>query len=149
YIHHIGKLARADVHPGGIRAWPQFRECRARRSDRINAAGGLLPKNLPNPPTYDKSNPADWLLMSIAVTSSDLSISKVDEYVENYIAPRISRIRGVGLVDYHGQQKPAVRIRINPTVASAMGLSLEDIRGAITTATVNVPKGTLDGPKQS
>src|SRR6516162_3949176 len=115
----------------------------------INAAGGLLPKNLPNPPTYDKSNPADWLLMSIAVTSSDLSISKVDEYVENYIAPRISRIKGVGLVDYHGQQKPAVRIRINPTVASAMGLSLEDIRAAITTATVNVPKGTLDGPKQS
>src|SRR6516165_3841156 len=115
----------------------------------INAAGGLLPKNLANPPTYDKSNPADWLLMSIAVTSGDLSISKVDEYVENYIAPRISRIKGVGLVDYHGQQKPAVRIRINPTVASAMGLSLEDIRAAITTATVNVPKGTLDGPKQS
>src|SRR5262245_18579394 len=115
----------------------------------INAAGGLLPKNLPNPPTYDKSNPADWLLMSIAVTSSDLPISKVDEYVENYLAPRISRIRGVGLVDYHGQQKPAVRIQINPTVASAMGLSLEDVRAAITTATVNAPKGTLDGPKQS
>jgi multidrug efflux pump len=114
----------------------------------INAAAGLLPKNLPNPPTYDKSNPADWLLMSIAVTSSDLSISKVDEYVENYITPRISRIK-VGLVDYHGQQKPAVRIRINPTVASAMGLSLEDVRAAITAATVNVPKGTLDGPKQS
>jgi multidrug efflux pump len=115
----------------------------------INAAGGLLPKNLPNPPTYDKSNPADWLLMSIAVTSSDLPISKVDEYVENYLAPRISRIKGVGLVDYHGQQKPAVRIQINPTVASAMGLSLEDVRAAITTATVNAPKGTLDGPKQS
>src|SRR5262245_28757517 len=115
----------------------------------INAAGGLLPKNLPNPPTYDKSNPADFLLMSIAVTSSDLPISKVDEYVENYLAPRISRIKGVGLVDYHGQQKPAVRIQINPTVASAMGVSLEDIRSAITTATVNAPKGTLDGPKQS
>src|SRR5947199_278310 len=97
-----------------------------------------VPTNLPNPPTYDKSNPADWLLMSIAVTSSDLPISKVDEYVENYLAPRISRIKGVGLVDYHGQQKPAVRIQINPTVASAMGLSLEDVRAAITTATVNV-----------
>jgi len=115
----------------------------------INAAGGLLPKNLPNPPTYDKSNPADWLLMSIAVTSSDIPISKVDEYVENYLAPRISRIKGVGLVDYHGQQKPAVRIQINPTVASAMGLSLDDVRAAVTTATVNAPKGTLDGPKQS
>jgi hydrophobe/amphiphile efflux-1 (HAE1) family protein len=115
----------------------------------INAAGGLLPKNLPNPPTYDKSNPADFLLMSIAVTSSDLPISKVDEYVENYLAPRISRITGVGLVDYHGQQKPAIRIQVNPTVAAAMGLSLEDIRAGITTATINSPKGTLDGPRQS
>ena len=115
----------------------------------INAAGGLLPKNLPNPPTYDKSNPADWLLMSVAVTSGDLPISKVDEYVENYLAPRISRIKGVGLVDYHGQQKPAIRIQINPAAASAMGLSLEDVRSAVGTATVNVPKGTLDGPKQS
>jgi len=115
----------------------------------INAASGLLPKNLPNPPTYDKSNPADWLLMSIAVTSTDLPISKVDEYVENYIAPRISRISGVGLVDYHGQQKPAIRIQVNPAVASTMGLGLEDIRAAISIATANVPKGTLDGPKQS
>src|SRR5437763_12386460 len=115
----------------------------------INAAAGLLPKNLPNPPTYDKSNPADWLLMSIAVTSNDLPISKVDEYVENYLAPRISRITGVGLVDYHGQQKPAIRVQINPAVASAMGLSLEEIRGGIATATVNSPKGTLDGPRQS
>jgi hydrophobe/amphiphile efflux-1 (HAE1) family protein len=115
----------------------------------INAAAGLLPKNLPSPPTYDKSNPADFLLMSIAVTSSDLPISKVDEFVENYLAPRISRVTGVGLVDYHGQQKPAVRIQINPTVAAAMGLSLEDIRAGIATATINSPKGTLDGPKQS
>src|SRR5258706_685869 len=94
----------------------------------INAASGLLPKNLPSPPTYDKSNPSDFQLMSIAVTSEDLPISKVDEFVENFLAPRISRVTGVGLVDYHGQQKPAVRIQINPTVAAAMGLSLEDIR---------------------
>src|SRR6266436_2432355 len=115
----------------------------------ISAAGGLLPKNLPNPPTYEKVNPADALLMSIAVTSEDLPISKVDEYVESYLAPQISRITGVGLVDYHGQQKPAIRIQINPAVASAMGVSLEDIRAAIVTATVNAPKGTLDGAKQS
>src|SRR5882724_8901333 len=115
----------------------------------INAAGGQLPKNLPNPPTYDKVNPADALLMSIAITSDDLPISKVDEYVESYIAPRISRITGVGLVDYHGQQKPAIRVQINPAVASAMGVSLDDVRGAIGTATVNAPKGTLDGAKQS
>jgi hydrophobe/amphiphile efflux-1 (HAE1) family protein len=115
----------------------------------ISAAGGLLPKNLPNPPTYEKINPADALLMSIAVTSEDLPISKVDELVENYVTPQISRITGVGLVDYHGQQKPAIRIQINPMVASAMGVTLEDVRAAIITASVNVPKGTLDGAQQS
>src|SRR5215813_10329485 len=115
----------------------------------INAAGGLLPKNLPNPPTYDKVNPADAQLMSIAVTSSDLPISKVDEYVENFLAPHISRIIGVGVVDFHGQQKPAVRIQINPAAAAAIGISLEDVRAALSTTTVNSPKGTLDGPKQS
>jgi hydrophobe/amphiphile efflux-1 (HAE1) family protein len=115
----------------------------------INAAGGELPKNLPSPPTYEKANPADAQLMSIAVTSADLPISTVDDYVENYLAPRISRIRGVGVVDFHGQQKPAVRIQIDPTVAAAMGLGLEDVRAAIGTATVDTPKGTLDGPKQS
>jgi hydrophobe/amphiphile efflux-1 (HAE1) family protein len=115
----------------------------------INAAGGLLPKNLPNPPTYEKINPADALLMSIAVTSPDLPIAKVDEYVENFLAPQISRISGVGLVDYHGQQKPAVRIQVNPAAAAAIGVTLEDVRAALSTATVNSPKGTLDGPKQS
>ncbi len=115
----------------------------------ISAASGQLPKNMPNPPTYEKVNPADALLMSVAVTSKDLRISVVDDYVENYLAPSIARITGVGQVDYHGQQKPSVRIQINPTVASAMGISLEDIRSAIGTATVDEPKGTLDGPKQS
>ncbi|MBV9971099.1 MAG: efflux RND transporter permease subunit, partial [Xanthobacteraceae bacterium] len=115
----------------------------------ISAAGGLLPKNLPNPPTYEKVNPADALLMSIATTSEDLPVSAVDEYVENYLAPQISRIPGVGLVDYHGQQKPAIRIQINPMVASAMGVTLEDVRAAVVTATVNSPKGTLDGARQS
>src|SRR6266436_485589 len=115
----------------------------------ISAAGGLLPKNLPSPPTYEKVNPADALLMSIAVTSPDLPISKVDEYVENFLTPQISRITGVGLVDYHGQQKPAIRVQINPAVAAAIGISLEDVRAALATTTVNSPKGTLDGPKQS
>jgi hydrophobe/amphiphile efflux-1 (HAE1) family protein len=115
----------------------------------INAAGGQLPKSMPNPPTYEKVNPADALLMSIAVSSADLPISTVDDYAENYLAPQVSRITGVGVVDYHGQQKPSVRIQINPTIASAMGISLEDIRAAIGTATVDAPKGTLDGPKQS
>jgi multidrug efflux pump len=80
----------------------------------INAAGVQLPKNLPDPPSYEKVNPADAQLMSIAVTSDDLPISKVDDYVENYLARQISRITGVGLVDFHGEQKPAVRVQINP-----------------------------------
>jgi len=115
----------------------------------LNAAGGQLPKNLPNPPTYEKINPADALLMSIAVTSNDLPISKVDEYVENYVALQISRMTGVGLVDFHGEQKPAIRVQVNPTEVAALGLSLEDIRAALASSTVNSPKGTFDGPRQS
>src|SRR5690349_5121422 len=115
----------------------------------INAAGGQLPKNLPDPPTYEKVNPADAQLMSIAVTSDDLPISKVDDYVENYLALRISRITGVGLVDFHGEQKPAVRVQVDPTAVAALGLTLEDVRAALGTATVDSPKGTLDGPRQS
>jgi len=115
----------------------------------INAAGGDLPKNLPSPPTFEKANPADAQIMSISVSSADLPISAVDTYVENYIAPQLSRLSGVGLVDYHGQQKPAVRVEINPVAIAALGLSLEDVRTAIQTATVDSPKGTLDGPKKS
>jgi multidrug efflux pump len=115
----------------------------------INAAGGDLPKNLPSPPTFEKANPADAQIMSIAVTSADLPISAVDTYVENYIAPQISRLAGVGLVDYHGQQKPVVRVQINPVALAALGLSLENVRSAMQSATVDSPKGTLDGPRKS
>jgi multidrug efflux pump len=115
----------------------------------INAAGGQLPKDLSDPPTYEKVNPADAQLMSIAITSDDLPISKVDDYVENYMALQISRITGVGLVDFHGAQKPAVRIQINPVAIAAIGLSLEDVRASVQSATANSPKGTLDGLKQS
>ena len=115
----------------------------------ISAAAGLLPKNLPNPPTYEKVNPADALLMSIAVTSEDLPITKLDEYAETYLAPKISRIPGVGLVDFHGEQKAAVRVQIDPGAIAGLGLSLEDIRTALAGATVNMPKGVLDGPKRS
>ena len=115
----------------------------------INAAGGELPKNLPNPPTYEKVNPADALLMSIAITSDDMPISKVDDYVENYLALQISRITGVGLVDFHGEQKPAVRVQINPMALASLGLSFEEVRSAIGAATVNGPKGSLNGLKQS
>jgi hydrophobe/amphiphile efflux-1 (HAE1) family protein len=115
----------------------------------INAAGGDLPKTLTAPPFYEKTNPADFNLISIAVTSSDLPMAKIDDYVENYITPQLSRITGVGLIDYQGQQKPAIRVQIDPSVASAMDISLEDVRAAITTTTVDAPKGLLDGAKQS
>jgi hydrophobe/amphiphile efflux-1 (HAE1) family protein len=115
----------------------------------INAAGGQLPKNMPNPPTYEKANPADGNLMSLAATSPDLPISVVDDYVENFITPQLSRLPGIGVIDYHGQQKPAIRIQINPAAAAAMGITLEDVRAALSTVTVNSPKGVLDGPKQS
>ena len=101
------------------------------------------------PPTYEKINPADALLMSIALTSNDLPISKVDEYVENYVALQISRMTGVGLVDFHGEQKPAIRVQVNPTEKAALGLSLEDIRAALASSTLGAPKGTFDGPRQS
>ncbi|HVB16070.1 MAG TPA: efflux RND transporter permease subunit [Stellaceae bacterium] len=115
----------------------------------INNAAGLLPKNLPNPPTYEKANPADFLLMSIAVTSDDLPISTVDHYAETYLAPKISRIPGVGLVDFHGQQTPAVRIEAEPAAVASLGLSLEEIRAALSQATISAPKGILDGPQRS
>ena len=115
----------------------------------ISAAGSDLPKSLSSPPSYEKVNPADAQLVSIAATSDDLPIDKVDDYVENYVALQLSRITGVGLVDFHGEQKAAVRVQINPMAIAALGLSLEDVRAAIGTATVNGPKGTLDGLKQS
>ncbi|WP_043333342.1 efflux RND transporter permease subunit [Methylosinus sp. LW4] len=115
----------------------------------INAALGDLPKSMTNPPIYEKTNPADALLMSIAVTSDDLPIIKVDEFAENYIAPAVSRIIGVGFVDYHGQQKRAIRIQLDPRKLAAIGLTTQDVRVAVGSATVNTPKGTLDGPKRS
>ncbi|MFZ3321513.1 MAG: efflux RND transporter permease subunit [Usitatibacter sp.] len=115
----------------------------------INVATADLPKNLPHPPTFEKKNPADALLMTIAVYSDSLPIAAVDDYVENLLAPEIARVPGVGLVDYHGQQKPAVRVQVDPGKIAALGLSLEDVRGRINELTVNGPKGTLNSLRQS
>jgi multidrug efflux pump len=115
----------------------------------INAAAGLLPKNLPNPPTYHKVNPAEFTILTLAVTSETLPLREVDDYADNYIAKSISRLPGVGLVDFHGEQKPAVRVQIDPSAIVSRGLSLEDIRTALVRATVNAPKGTLDNSWQS
>ena len=115
----------------------------------INAAGGSLPKNLPNPPTYEKSNPADFTILSLALTSDTLPLTEVDRYAEDFIAPQIAQMRGVGLVDFHGQLRPAVRVRLDPDRLAALDLTFEDVRAVIGTQTLNAPKGTLSGPHQS
>ncbi|HEX7931858.1 MAG TPA: efflux RND transporter permease subunit [Paraburkholderia sp.] len=115
----------------------------------INAAGGQLPKNLPNPPTYEKVNPADFTMLSLALTSSSLTLTQLDDYAENYIAQQISQMPGVGLVDFHGQQRPAVRIRLDPDKLTARGLTLEDVRSMVGVQTVNAPKGSLNGADRS
>ncbi len=115
----------------------------------INAASGLLPKNMPSPPTYDKVNPANASIISLALTSPTLPLTELDRYAEDFIAQPISQLPGVGVVDYHGQLRPAVRIRVDPDKLTGLGLTLEDVRTAIGASTVNAPKGTLNGPHQA
>ena len=115
----------------------------------INAAGGMLPKDLPNPPTYGKVNPADFTLLSLALTSPSLPLTQLDVYAEDYLAQQISQMPGVGLVDFNGQQRPAVRIRVDPDKLAARGLTLEDVRSIVGVQTVNAPKGSLNGPDRT
>ena len=115
----------------------------------INAAGGKLPKALPSPPTYYKVNPADFTILSLALTSDTLPLPEIDRYADDFIATQISQIAGVGLVDFHGEQKPAVRVQINPDKIAQLGLSLEDVRTVLGASTVNGPKGNLDGPNRA
>ena len=115
----------------------------------INAASGSLPADLPNPPTFRKTNPADRPILILAVTSDTLPLNVASDFADNVLAQQISQIRGVGEVDIFGQQKPAVRIQVDPARLAALGLSLEDIRQPLTNATINAPKGTFDGPRRS
>jgi multidrug efflux pump len=110
----------------------------------INAAGSFLPNDLPMPPIYNKINPADAPILTFAVTSDSLPLSKVQELVDTRLAQKISQISGVGLVKLSGGQRPAVRVQANPKALAAYGLSLEDLRGAIASANVNQPKGTVE-----
>ncbi|HEX4767845.1 MAG TPA: multidrug efflux RND transporter permease subunit [Lichenihabitans sp.] len=115
----------------------------------INAAGGQLPKNLPNPPTYRKVNPADSPIMLLSATSDTLPLTVVDDNADTKIAQQISQIAGVSTVTIGGEQKPAVRIQIDPAKLVTKGLSLEDVRTALSTLTVNNPKGSIDGTSQA
>jgi len=115
----------------------------------INSAGTYLPTDLPNPPVYSKVNPADAPIPTLALTSDTLPLSKIEDLADSALAQKISQVTGVGLVSISGGQKPAVRIRANPTALASYGLSLEDVRAALAVANVDQAKGTLDGPRQS
>jgi multidrug efflux pump len=115
----------------------------------INAAGTFLPSDLPIPPIYAKTNPADTPILTLALTSKTDPLSKVEDLADTRLAPKISQLPGVGLVSMSGGQKPAVRIQVNPTVIASYGLNLEDIRSAIVAANVNQAKGNFDGAHQS
>ena len=114
----------------------------------INAATQLLPKALPNPPIYSKINPADTPILTLALTSRTLPLSKVEDLADTNLAQKISQLSGVGLVSISGGQRPAVRIQANPTELAAYGLSLEDLRNALGQANVDEAKGNFEGPRQ-
>ena len=115
----------------------------------INAAGNLLPGDLPSPPTYAKFNPADAPVLTLAVTSKTEPLTKVHDLVDTRLAQKISQLPGVGLVNLEGGQKPGVRIRANPTALAAYGLNIDDLRTTISNANVNTPKGNFDGPARA
>ena len=115
----------------------------------INVAGGYLPKDLPNPPKYNKVNPADTPILTLAITSDSLPLDRVNDFADTLLAQKLSEVTGVGLVTIEGNQKPAVRVQVNPAAISALGLSLEDVRTILGQANVNAPKGSFDGPRQS
>jgi multidrug efflux pump len=115
----------------------------------INASGNLLPTDLPMPPIYNKVNPADAPILALAVTSKSLPLPKVQDLIDTRLAQKISQLPGVGLVSISGGQRPAVRIRANPTALAAYGLSLDDVRTAIGNANVNQAKGSFDGPTRA
>ena len=115
----------------------------------INAATNLLPSDLPNPPVYSKVNPADPPIMTLAVTSTAMPMTQVEDMVETRVAQKISQISGVGLVTLSGGQRPAVRVKLNAQAIAALGLTSETVRTAITGANVNSAKGSLDGPSRA
>src|SRR3954467_9870043 len=115
----------------------------------INAATTYLPRDLPNPPVYSKINPADAPILTLALTSQSLPLPKVQDLADTRLAQKISQLPGVGLVSISGGQKPAVRIRVNPTSLAAYGLSMEDLRTALKQTNINQAKGNFDGLRQA
>jgi len=114
----------------------------------INGGQSFLPSDLPVPPVYNKTNPADAPVLTLAITSDTIPLSQVEDDVDTRLAPRLSQLAGVGLVSISGGQKPATRIQVNPVQLSSYGLNMEDVRTALTEASVNSAKGNFDGPRQ-
>ena len=115
----------------------------------INAAGTYLPPDLPNPPIYSKVNPADAPVLTLALTSKTIPLTKVEDLADTTLSQKISQLSGVGLVSISGGQKPAVRIRVNPTALASYGMSMEDVRTALNQTNVNQAKGNFDGLRQA
>src|SRR5881227_772511 len=115
----------------------------------INASGTYLPRDLPNPPIYSKVNPADSPIVTLALTSDQLPLSKVEDLADTTLAQKIPQLPGVGLVTISGGQKPAVRIQANPTALSSYGINLDDLRTTLQQASVNQAKGNFDGAHQA
>src|SRR5207302_3564768 len=113
----------------------------------VNAANGVLPRTMPNPPTFSKVNPADTPILTLEVSSASLPLEKVNDLADTVLAQKLSEVTGVGLVTIEGNQKPAVRVRINPPAIAGRGISFEDIRSALTQNNVNAPKGSFDGAR--
>ena len=115
----------------------------------ISAAKGTLPNNLPYPPVYNRVNPADAPILTLMLTSDSRQLREVNDLADSIIAQKLSQVQGVGLVSIAGNVRPAVRVQVNPSQLSNLGLTLEDVRAALTAANVNAPKGTLNGATQS
>ncbi|MEG9436005.1 efflux RND transporter permease subunit [Edaphobacter sp. HDX4] len=114
----------------------------------MNAAQSYLPSDLPSPPVYSKTNPADAPVLTLGITSDSMPLSQVEDLVDTRLAPKLSQLNGVGLVSISGGQKPAIRIQVNPVALSSYGINMEDVRTALMQASVNSAKGNFDGPRQ-
>src|ERR1700759_3086788 len=117
--------------------------------EAINAAEGSLPKNLPSPPTFRETNPSDAPIMILSMQSDQTPITEVDDYAENLVAQQLSQLEGVGQVLVGGQQTPAIRVQVAPAKLASMGMTLEDVRTVLTNATVDDPKGSVNGSQQA
>jgi hydrophobe/amphiphile efflux-1 (HAE1) family protein len=115
----------------------------------INTAAGVLPRSMPNPPVFNKVNPADPPILTLVVDSETLPLGQVNDFADTVLSQKLSQVYGVGLVSIQGNQKPAIRVRVNPSALANLELSLEDVRTAILNSNLNAPKGSFDGKRQS